>query len=198
MSTPQRPHVFLATPDLRGPAHDLSEVSSAASHPSTCPFANPLRMPRCLAHPLWTGQTSRSASGGSPNRHAGFVPDAVGLCEKAGRIAGAVFRSASRAAVSSPSWIRFFDAAIGAWRSTGIDLVNGDVRRFVVRAEGDEILMLSDEEEPQLRWRSTAIAPDAPHARAVRGRRNRAVRRSRGGGSTALARDVPGGPGRAI
>ncbi len=66
------------------------------------------------------------------------------------------------------SWIRFFDAAIDAWRSTWIDPVNGDVRRFVVRAEGDEILMLSDEEQPQLRWRFTDIAPDAFTFRAER------------------------------
>jgi hypothetical protein len=59
------------------------------------------------------------------------------------------------------TWIRFYDASIDAWRAAWIDPVNGDVRRFVVQSVGDEILMLSDEEEPRLRWRFTDIAPDS-------------------------------------
>ena len=59
------------------------------------------------------------------------------------------------------STIRFYDASIGAWRSTWIDPVNGRVRRFVGRPMGDEILLLSDEDEPQLRWRFTDIGPDS-------------------------------------
>jgi hypothetical protein len=59
------------------------------------------------------------------------------------------------------STIRFYDVPIGAWRSTWIDPVNGRVRRFVGRPVDGEILLLSDEDEPQLRWRFTDIAPDS-------------------------------------
>ena len=59
------------------------------------------------------------------------------------------------------STIRFYDAALGAWRSTWIDPVNGRVRRFVGRPEGDDIVLLSDEDDPQLRWRFTDIRPDS-------------------------------------
>jgi hypothetical protein len=59
------------------------------------------------------------------------------------------------------STIRFYDASIGAWRSTWIDPVNGRVRRFIGRSVEREILLLSDEDEPQLRWRFTDIAPDS-------------------------------------
>jgi len=57
--------------------------------------------------------------------------------------------------------LRFYDEAIGAWRSTWIDPVNARVRRFIGRPVGDEIVLLSDEDEPQLRWRFTDIAPDS-------------------------------------
>ena len=58
--------------------------------------------------------------------------------------------------------LRFYDRAIGAWRSTWIDPVNGRVRRFIGRPAGDEIVLLSDEDgPPQLRWRFTDIAPDS-------------------------------------
>ena len=59
------------------------------------------------------------------------------------------------------TWIRFHDASLGAWRGVWMDPVNGDVRRFVIRAEDDEILMVSDEEEPRLRWRFTDIAAES-------------------------------------
>jgi hypothetical protein len=57
--------------------------------------------------------------------------------------------------------IRFYDAAFGAWRSTWIDPVNGRVRRFIGRPVDGEIVLLSDEDDPQLRWRFTDIAPDS-------------------------------------
>ena len=57
------------------------------------------------------------------------------------------------------STIRFYDASIGAWRSTWMDPVNGRVRRFVGRPVGGEIVLLSDEDDPQLRWRFTDIRP---------------------------------------
>ena len=59
------------------------------------------------------------------------------------------------------STIRFYDAAIGAWRSTWIEPVNGRVRRFIGRPAGDEIILMSDEEDPQLRWRFTDIGPSS-------------------------------------
>jgi hypothetical protein len=58
------------------------------------------------------------------------------------------------------STIRFYDPELGAWRSTLIDPVNGRVRRFVGRPDGDDILLISDEDDPQLRWRFTDIAPN--------------------------------------
>ena len=57
------------------------------------------------------------------------------------------------------STIRFFDAALGAWRSTWVEPVNGRVRRFIGRPVGDEIELRSDEDEPRLRWRFTDITP---------------------------------------
>jgi hypothetical protein len=59
------------------------------------------------------------------------------------------------------STIRFYDPRIEAWRSIWIDPVNGRARRFIGRLVNDEILLLSDEDEPQLRWRFTDITPDA-------------------------------------
>src|SRR6266536_5863767 len=59
------------------------------------------------------------------------------------------------------STIRFYDPAIGAWRSTWIEPVNGRVRCFIGRVSGGDIVLLSDEEQPQLRWRFTDITPDS-------------------------------------
>jgi hypothetical protein len=57
------------------------------------------------------------------------------------------------------STIRFYDPAIDAWRSTWIEPVNGRVRRFIGRPSGGDIVLLSDEDDPQLRWRFTDITP---------------------------------------
>jgi hypothetical protein len=57
--------------------------------------------------------------------------------------------------------IRFFDDDIGAWRSTWINPVTGRVRRFIGRADGDDIVLISDEDESSLRWSFTEIAPDS-------------------------------------
>ena len=57
------------------------------------------------------------------------------------------------------STIRFYDPAIDAWRSTWIEPINARVRRFIGRPVGDEIVLLSDEEAPQLRWRFKDIQP---------------------------------------
>jgi hypothetical protein len=59
------------------------------------------------------------------------------------------------------STIRFFDPAIGAWRSTWIEPINGRVRRFIGRPHREDILLLSDHDEPHLRWRFTDITADS-------------------------------------
>jgi hypothetical protein len=57
--------------------------------------------------------------------------------------------------------VRFYDPAIDAWRSTWIEPVNARVRRFIGRPAGGDIVLLSDEDEPWLRWRFTEITPDS-------------------------------------
>jgi hypothetical protein len=59
------------------------------------------------------------------------------------------------------STIRFYDPAIDAWRSTWIEPVNGRVRRFIGRPSDGGIVLLSDEDDPQLRWRFTDITADS-------------------------------------
>jgi len=51
--------------------------------------------------------------------------------------------------------------AIGAFRSTWIEPYHARVRRFIGRRDGDGIVLLSDEDDPQLRWRFTDIEPDS-------------------------------------
>jgi hypothetical protein len=53
--------------------------------------------------------------------------------------------------------VRFYDPSIGAWRSTWVEPVNGRVRRFVGRPDGNDIVLMSDEDDPWLRWRFTDI-----------------------------------------
>ncbi len=63
--------------------------------------------------------------------------------------------------------IRFYGAAIDAWRSTWIEPVNGRVRRFIGRADGigraggSDIVLLSEEDDPRLRWRFTDVTADS-------------------------------------
>jgi hypothetical protein len=59
------------------------------------------------------------------------------------------------------STIRFYDPATDAWRSTWVAPVNCRVRRFTGRPAGGDILLVSDEEDPRLRWRFTDIGPDS-------------------------------------
>jgi hypothetical protein len=49
--------------------------------------------------------------------------------------------------------IRFYDPSIGAWRSTWIEPVNHRVRRFIGRPDDSGIVLVSDDDEPWLRWR---------------------------------------------
>ncbi|MDP4511802.1 hypothetical protein [Nonomuraea turcica] len=53
--------------------------------------------------------------------------------------------------------VRFYDPDLGAWRSTWIEPVNARVRRFIGRPVDGDIILLSDEEDPWLRWRFTDI-----------------------------------------
>jgi hypothetical protein len=55
--------------------------------------------------------------------------------------------------------VRFYDAAIDAWRSTLIEPINARVRRFIGRHADGQLILLSDEEDPWLRWRFTDIGP---------------------------------------
>jgi hypothetical protein len=57
--------------------------------------------------------------------------------------------------------VRFYDPGIRGWRSTWIDPPNARVRRFIGRLTGPDIELISDEEEPLLRWRFTRIEPDS-------------------------------------
>jgi hypothetical protein len=57
--------------------------------------------------------------------------------------------------------IRFFDADLGAWRSTWVEPVNNRVRTFVGRDLGEEIELVSLDGSPLLRWRFTDIGPDS-------------------------------------
>jgi hypothetical protein len=59
------------------------------------------------------------------------------------------------------STIRFYDRGIGAWRSTWVEPLNARVRRFIGRPQDGEIILLSDEDSPQLCWRFTDIGPDS-------------------------------------
>jgi hypothetical protein len=57
------------------------------------------------------------------------------------------------------STIRFYDPAIDAWRSTWIEPVNARVRRFIGRPEQSGIVLVSDDDEPRMRWRFSEITP---------------------------------------
>jgi hypothetical protein len=48
--------------------------------------------------------------------------------------------------------IRFFDPAIGAWRSTWLDPLNGRVRRFLGRPVGEAIVLEGLDDDPRERW----------------------------------------------
>ncbi|QQE78572.1 hypothetical protein [Alicyclobacillus sp. SO9] len=55
------------------------------------------------------------------------------------------------------STLRFYDSTIDAWRSTWVEPVNGRVRRFIGKPVAGDIVLLSDEDEPQLRWSFTKV-----------------------------------------
>ncbi|GAA2701726.1 hypothetical protein [Nonomuraea recticatena] len=53
--------------------------------------------------------------------------------------------------------VRFYDPELDAWRSTWIEPINARVRRFIGRPANGDIVLLSDEDDPWLRWRFTDI-----------------------------------------
>jgi hypothetical protein len=57
--------------------------------------------------------------------------------------------------------VRFYDPAMGAFRSTWIEPYHSRVRRFIGRLDGSGIVLLSDEDDPQLRWRFTDVERDS-------------------------------------
>jgi len=57
--------------------------------------------------------------------------------------------------------VRFYDPALGAWRSTWIDPLNGRVRRFIGRLDGDNIVLDGLDDDPQERWGFRDITPDS-------------------------------------
>lgn len=50
---------------------------------------------------------------------------------------------------------------LAAWRSAWIEPVNGRVRRFTGRPCDGDIVLISDDDDPQLRWRFTDITADS-------------------------------------
>ena len=77
--------------------------------------------------------------------------------------------------------IRFFDDALGAWRSTWIEPINGLVRRFIGRPTTDGIELLSDEDDPRCDGDSPRSRPGRssgqPSRRAMPGRPGRTTSR---------------------
>jgi hypothetical protein len=57
--------------------------------------------------------------------------------------------------------LRCYDPAIEAWRSTWIDPLNGRVRRFIGRPDGDGIILDGLDDEPPERWCFRDITPDS-------------------------------------
>lgn len=57
--------------------------------------------------------------------------------------------------------VRFYDPAIGAWRSTWLDPLNGRVRRFIGRlAPCGDIVLEGLDDDPRERWSFREISPD--------------------------------------
>ena len=59
------------------------------------------------------------------------------------------------------STIRFYDSDLGAWRSTWVEPINGRVRTFVGREEDGQIVLISLDGAPLLRWRFRDIGADS-------------------------------------
>lgn len=59
------------------------------------------------------------------------------------------------------STIRFYDSQLGAWRSTWVEPINGRVRKFIGREDGGQIVLVSLDGDPLLRWSFTDIRSDS-------------------------------------
>lgn len=57
--------------------------------------------------------------------------------------------------------VRFYDAQIGAWRSTWINPLSGSVRCFIGRPVQSGIELLSTDKEPHLHWSFSEITATA-------------------------------------
>jgi hypothetical protein len=57
--------------------------------------------------------------------------------------------------------IRFYDPAIGAWRSTWIDPLNGRVIQFIGRPDDGGIVLTEIDEDPHERWSFRDITADS-------------------------------------
>ena len=57
--------------------------------------------------------------------------------------------------------VRFLHPDGDRWLSTWMEPVNGRVRRFTGRPHGADVVLLSDDEQPWLRWRFTDVGPDS-------------------------------------
>lgn len=68
---------------------------------------------------------------------------------------------ASRMRAFYGTTIRFYDAAIAAWRSMWIDPLNGRVRRFIGRLLDDTIVLDGIAQDPKERWTFRDIAADS-------------------------------------
>lgn len=59
------------------------------------------------------------------------------------------------------STMRLYDRTLGALCSTWVEPVNGRVRKFIGREQDDEIVLISLDGDPPLRWRFTEITRDS-------------------------------------
>jgi hypothetical protein len=109
----------------------------------------------------WTGQDAD----GSPAEAEGELTFGWVLGGRAAQDVWVVPRPGSGPTGARPRFhgttVRFHDADLGAWRSTWIEPVNGRVRTFIGRPDGDDIELVSLDGEPLLRWRFTQITADS-------------------------------------
>ena len=57
--------------------------------------------------------------------------------------------------------LRFYDPALGAWRSTWIEPYKGLVIRFIGRRDGDGIRLAALDQDPPVRWSFRDVTPDS-------------------------------------
>lgn len=57
--------------------------------------------------------------------------------------------------------LRFYDPALGAWRSTWIEPYKGLVIRFTGHPAGDGVLLEAMDQDPPIRWSFRDVTPDS-------------------------------------